>query len=284
MRLLRAAWAGFAGAVCLSSLAARAELHGYDLAIAPFLPVRTLVQNYQPMREYLEKRLGEPVTLITAPDYKRFNAETLRHGYPFIVTVANSAWVAQADAGYVPLLRPAIDTRPTLVVAKESKWMQISDLRGQTIALPDPLAIVAMQAPSMLQEAGLNPGRDVKLAHVENHAAAANRVLAGEAAAAVISDRAYLQLNPATRDRLRQLGTWDKGAAPGVVYLASPKVNAERVQRMKATMLDFVRDTPEGRELMTRFGYGGLVTVKPDDLRFLAPYGAQLKELLKGRH
>lgn len=278
-RVPRALIAGICGLA--AAFGAHAQQHRYDIAIAPFLPVRTLVQNYQPMIAYLEKRLGEPVALLTAPDYKTFNIETLHRSYPFIITVANAAYLAQADAGYAPMLKPVIDTRPTLVVAKSAKWSHIHDLRGQLIALPDAQALVAMQAPGMLREAGLNPEHDVKLAHAQNHSAAANRVLAGEAAAAIISDRALLQMNAATRDGLRQVATWEKGAAPGVVYLVSPDVPPARVRRMQAAILEYVRDTQDGRELMTRFGYGGLLPAKPDDLRWLAPYGVQLRELLK---
>ena len=39
----------------------------FELAFTPFLPVRTLLQNYQPMRVFLEMRLQEPGSFITAP-------------------------------------------------------------------------------------------------------------------------------------------------------------------------------------------------------------------------
>lgn len=282
MTMRRAMCSVMAG-LCLfaTACAARAQTHGYDIAIAPFLPVRTLVANYQPMVSYLEKRLGESVTLLTSTDYRAFNAATQRHEYPFIITVANAAFLAHADAGYMPLLKPVVYTRPTLVVSRSVKWDHIRDLRGQVIAVPDALSVVAMQAPEMLREAGLNPEHDVKLAYAQNHAAAASRVLAGEAGAAVISDRAFLQMNPATRQGLRKIATWEPGAAPGVVYLSSPHVPADRAQRVKVAILEFV-ETPQGQQLMEHFGYGGLQPATPEDLRFLAPYGAQLREALKG--
>lgn len=253
----------------------------FELAFTPFLPVRTMMQNYQPMRAYLETRLQEPVSLVSAPDYKVYNERLRQQEYPFVIVVANSAYLAHVDHGYVPMLRPVIPTRPALVVAAQSELKSIKELRGATLTLPDPLAVVAMQGAQMLREAGLNPGRDVNIKYTPNHAAAANHVISGEASAAIISDRALLQMPKMTQQALRVLQTWDAGAAPGVVYLAAPHVPRARVERLQQAILEFVRDTEAGRELMKSLGYGGLTPASAEDLKPLAPYGAQLKTLLE---
>lgn len=250
---------------------------GIEIAVTPFLPVRTLVQNYEPMRLYLEKRLQRPVIFITAPDYKTFHERTQKQEYNYLITVANAAYLAHTEAGYTPLLRPAIYTRPTLVVAKAAPLEHIADLRGKTIALSDPLAIVSMQALSMLREAGLDPEHDVVLLYRRNHAAAVNYVLSGEVAAAIVSDRALAQMAPAVKEGVRIVQSYDKGAVPGIVYLASPRLSPEQRDRFTRAMLDFVH-TSEGRTLMEQLGYGTLLPAKAEDLKFLAPYGAALKQ------
>ena len=249
----------------------------FELAITPILPVRTMIENYQPLRAYLELRLQEPVTLVTAPDYKTYNQHLQRHAYPFVIAVANSAYLACADYGYVPMLRPAIDTRPVLVVAKRSKLTSIKELHGATLTMGDPLAIISMQGMQMLREAGLDPQRDVTIKHLPNHSAAVNFVISGEATAAIVSDRALLQMPQATRDAVRVVQTWEHGAAPGVVYLASPSVPRARVEKLSRAILEFVRDTADGRDLMQRLGYGTLLPATVADLKPLAPYGALLK-------
>jgi ABC-type phosphate/phosphonate transport system substrate-binding protein len=271
-------------AVLLSLLAPRAfataQPLGFELAITPFLPVHTMIQNYQPMRTYLELRLQEPVTLVTAPSYKTFNERLRRHAYPFVITSANSAYLAYADFAYIPLLRPSIYTRPVLVVAKQSSVTRMQALRGTILTLPDPLAIVSMQALSMLREAGLDPQRDVTIKYLPNHSAAVNYVISGEAVAAIVSDRALMQMPEASRNAVRVVQTWEPGAAPGVVYLASPEVPRARAQRLSQAIIEFVRDTVEGREMIRKLGYGDLIPAKAEDLKPLAPYGAQLKEAL----
>jgi phosphonate transport system substrate-binding protein len=255
-----------------------------EIGIAPFLPVQTLIKNYRPMQLYLERRLRVPVTFVTAPDYKTFNERTLRHEYPLIITVANSAYLAYADAGYVPLLRPVVYTRPVLVVRKGQTLARIEDLRGKTVAMPDVLAVVSMQGMQMLREAGLDPGQDVMVKNLPNHAAAVNYVIAGEMFAAIVSDRALAQMLPEVRAAVRVAASWDKGAVPGVLYLASPDLSPGRVEELKRTISNFAMHTQEGRALMDQLGYGGLVPANVEVIRPLAPYGEQLRHTMSELH
>ena len=261
-------------------MASRAEAeHGVEIAIAPFLSVRTLVHNYEPMRLYLEKQLHQPVLFVTAPDYKIFHERMQKLQYRYLITVANAAYLAETESGYVPLFRPAIPTRPTLVVRKDASLQHLDELRGKHIALPDPLAVISMQARDMLREAGIDPDKDVQIRHVRNHGAAVNFVLSGESDAAIVSDRALSQMPAATREGVRVMQTWDKGAVPGVVYLASPRVPKAEVKRFSQALQDFV-NSQEGKALMQRMGYGTLLPTTAADLKYLAPYGAALKEEL----
>lgn len=251
-----------------------------ELAVAPFLPTATLVQNYLPLRAFLEQHLQEPVMIVTAPDYKTFYERTQHREYPIIITFASAAYLAYAESGYVPMLRPVVDTCPVLVVPKNSRLARVQDLRGKTVALPDPLAVIAMQGTQMLRESGLDPGKDVNLRHLPNHSAAVNHVIAGEAAAAIVSDRALLQMPAATQEGVRVIQTWEKGKAPGVVYLANPALPRQRVAQLTQAIQKFVRETPEGREFMMKLGYGGLVPATKQDLEPLASYGEMFKEAI----
>ncbi len=251
---------------------------GIEIGIAPFLPVKSLVQNYAPMRTYLEQRLKMPVTFVTAPDYKSFNDRTAKHEYPLIITVANSAYLAWSEYGYIPLLRPVIYTRPALVVSKNQNVTSLGELRGKTIGMSDALAVVSMQGIQMLREAGLEPGQDVTIKNTQNHAAAINQVIAGEIPAAIISDRALLQLPATTQDSVKIVQTWEQGAAPGIIYLGSPDLPRENIEKLSQAILEYARDVPEGIALMKRLGYGGLALISKEELRTFKLYGEMLKE------
>ncbi len=252
-----------------------------QIAVAPFLPPHLIVKNYQPMQEYLEQKLKQPVSFITAPDYATFYARTQRHDYAVVITVAHAAYLAQAEAGYVPMLRPVNLTQPVLIVATQSNFKHPRDLKGKAVAMPDPLAIISMQGIEMLREAGLNPDTDISVKHLPNHSAAVNYVIAGDVAAAFVSDRALLQMPKAAQQKVHIIHQSPTGAAPGVFYLANPALPAERVALLTQTIQAFVKDTPQGIEFMSKLGYGGLVPATQQDLKPLARYGAQFKEVLK---
>jgi phosphonate transport system substrate-binding protein len=250
-----------------------------EIGISPFLPARTLIQNYQPLRDYLELELKEAVEIVTARDYRIFHERIERREYPLIITVVNSAYLAHHDVGYVPMLRPQNATYPVLVTSQTSALQRLAELRDQRIALPDPLAVISMQAGSLMGEAGLHPGKDVQVHHLPTHSAAVNHVLAGEVAAAIVSNRALQQIAPETRARVRVVQSWEQMAVPGVVFLTSPLVSRERRAQLTRVIMDFVH-SPKGQAMMQAWSYGTLVPASAEELETFAPYGAQLKAAL----
>jgi phosphonate transport system substrate-binding protein len=254
-----------------------------EIGVAPYLPTPQLVSNFQPLRHYLEDQLRRPVTIVTAPDYRYFNERLRRHDYPLIIAVANSAYLAFKESGYVPMLRPRHNTRPVLVVIGGGKWAGLEQLRNQTVAVPDPLAVISMQADQVLRAAGLEPGHNITVRHVANHATAIRLVATGEVAAAFVSDRAILQMSVETHRQVRVVRTWDEYAVPGVIYLASPNLPPEQVSRLRQAIAAFANSDPIGRQLMKEWGYRGLVAVRVEDMEQLAPYGRRLKAMLEER-
>lgn len=251
-----------------------------QIAVAPFLSARLIVKNYQPMREYLELKLKQPVSFITAPDYETFYERTQHHDYAVIITVAHAAYLAHAEAGYVPMLRPVNLTQPVLIVSTKSNFKHPLDLKGKVITMPDPLAIISMQGAEMLREAGLNPDTDIIVKHLPNHSAAVNYVITGEVAAAIVSNRALMQMSNATQQKMHIIHQSPKWAAPGVFYLANPALPRERIALLAQTIQQFVKDTPQGVEFIRQLGYGSLIPATEQDLQALAGYGAQFKAVL----
>jgi ABC-type phosphate/phosphonate transport system substrate-binding protein len=251
-----------------------------EMGMAPFLPARTLVQNHQPMRAYLEQHLKQPVMFVTAHDYKTFYERTRRREYPIIITIASAAYLSSVEAGYVPMLRPVVYTCPVLVVSRNSNLVRVQDLRGKTVALPDSLAIIFMQGVQILRESDFDLDKDVNIRRLSNHSAAVNHVISGEAAAAIVSDRALLQMPAVTQQSVRIVQKWKKAAQPGVVYFANPSLSLQQVAQLTATILEYTRDTPEGREFINKLGYGGLVPATKQDIDPLASYGEMFKEAI----
>ena len=253
---------------------------GFEIGIAPFLPVKTLVQNYAPLRDYLQNRLNEPVTIVSAPDYKAYYKCIQKHDYPIIIAAANSAYLAWSESAYIPLLKPLVYTRPVVVISKDKTLNKLTELRDKTVAMSDSLAIVSMQGLQMLRAAGLEPEHDVTIRNMQNHSAAVNHVITGAVAAAIVSDRAIMQMPASVREQIKIAYAWDKAAAPGIVYMGSPDMPRDRLELIGKAIYEFARDTPEGVEMMKNMGYGGLTPMSAEELQPLAPYGLMLKEAM----
>lgn len=262
------------------ALGAEEQKNGFDIAIAPFLPVKTLVKNYATLRMYLQLKFNEPVTIISAPDYQTFYNRIRMREYPIIITPANSAYLAWSESGYIPLLRPLEDTMPVLIIRRNTTFLTLSELRGKSVAMSDALAIVSMQGEQMLHEAGLVPGQDVTIINLLNHAAAVNHVIAGEVSAAIVSDRALQQMPVSIQDKIIIAYTWDKVHVPGIFILGSPKLSKLKLEKIKQAIDVFANNTEEGIQLMNDFGYRGLADTNPDELKPLKYYGELLKKAM----
>lgn len=268
-----------AGLACLLTPPAVAS-QTIELAIAPYLPARTLLERYKPLRDQLERKLGRSVMLYTAPDYQTFITRTQNREYPFVVTVAHAARLAEREAGYVPMLRPTVDMRAVLMVARDSPLHDVADLRGKRVAVPDRMAVVTQLGMQVMREHGLKPDEDVTLTASSTHVTAMHAVLAGEADAAVVSDLAFIAADSTLKHDLRAIATSVNGV-PGVVYLASPKVPPVLVARITQEIMDFTNETPEGKRFLEALGYDTLRTVKTDELAAVDVFVAPLKKQLR---
>ena len=167
-----------------------------------------------------------------------------------------------------------------MVVAHNQQLTRVSELRGKSVAMADALAVVSMQGVQILRDAKLEPGRDVFVVNLSNHSAAINYVIAGELPVAIVSDRALMQLPQKVRDKVKIVQTWERHALPGVVYLVNPGLPREQREQLSKIILEYTQHNPEGLALMKRFGYDGLKSISPDEMRTLAPYGLMLKEAM----
>jgi len=268
------------GAFLLALLAlspARAADKPLEFGVFPNLSARTVVTLYQPLRTYLEKRLGRPVNIYTAPDFKVFVQRSLKREYDFLVAAPHFARLAQQEAGYRPLAVYSRELRAILVVAKDGPMKSVADLKGQTVALPDAIALMSMFAVQLLRDGGLNPGKDVTLADARSHDNAVSSVLLGDSAAAATSAAPLAQMPDDLKNGVRVLATSDK--APHQIFMASPKLSAAETERLGKLLLDFAA-TPEGRRFIETNRFGGIRPVTETELKQLDPYALEVKRML----
>jgi len=278
-RIATLAWLalGMATLLCAPPVAA-ADKATLEIGLVPNVSARTLLAAYQPMRAFLEQQLGQPVQLFTAPDFKTFYQRTARAEYDVILTPAHFARLAQTEAGYVPLATYRRELSALLIVARDNPIKDISDLRGKSVAVVDPLAIVTMRGLQWFKEHALQPNIDFTVRISAPHNTAVHAVMHGDTEAAIVGSGPYRIMPSELRAGTRILAIL--GSVPNATFLASPKLPAGAAERIRAALLAFA-DSSEGRKFNADYGYGGMLAVDPENLSAMDGYAAEAKKRLE---
>lgn len=274
MHAPRAWWLGLV--MLLSCMAVRAA-EPLIVGVLPVHPTRMLVTRYEPLRAYLQHRLGRPTQIQTAADFRQFHQRTLRGDFHLAITPAHLARLAQKDQGFIPLARFTPDHDFRLVTRKDGPVTDLTDLRGQNLAVIDPLAITVMAALEHLERQGLRAGRDFRVIPYRTHASVIQALLSDEAAAAVSTSQGLAQVPDPQRGQLEARGGGQ--GVPAFTFLARPNSTPQERKRYQRALLDFP-GTMEGLDFFGQTGYQGLRPVRDADLAQTEPYLAQTRRLL----
>ena len=236
------------------------------LGVMPYLNTRTLITNYAPLAATLEKSLGRPVQLQTAPDFDTFNRRTFAGDYDLVLTAPHFARLATLDYGYQPLLVHRNSIRCLVVTSRSAPLTSAEDLRGQVLAIHERSAIVPMAAASWLAEGGLVEGRDYRFVEAITQTSALHNALNGKARAAMISEGTLLQASPEARQEA--LVFKECGKIPGLFLLSHNRQPKALQARIKAALLSF-EQSAEGTRFFEVTKHGGYREPTPDDARLM---------------
>lgn len=249
-----------------------------SFGLFPNLSTRLLLETYQPMREFLEQKLGRPVTLGTAPDFNSFVGRTQNGEYDLIVTAPHFARLAQTESGYQPLFAYRNDITAVIVVAKDSRYTELDMLAGQKIASPDRIALVTMLGLKMLRDKGMEPGKNYNFHWAGTHGNVALAVQRGETAAGIIGTLPLKQLPDNISRQLRVLSV--SPAIDSQIILAHQRLAPAQLQQIREALLQFEQSTV-GQQFFRTTGLAGLKPLNANDLRQLDPYAKEVKRMLE---
>ncbi len=255
-------WAGGAACWLALSIAAAAD-GGLRFGVFPSLSPRILAETYQPLASALGESVGKPVGLETAPDFIAFHQRTLAGEYDLVLTAPHLAWLAWKEDGYQPLLTYLTPVKGVLIVRADSSLRRISDLRGKTVAMPDPLAIVGIRMERILEKAGLRKDRDFRATLAGSHTNAAVHVREGQADAAVMGIQAFQQLPQELKGGMRIIV--ETPPMPGQVFLVHGRLGKAGARAIRQAIENFAR-SEAGRAFLQKGDFGGVRPLKPNEL------------------
>jgi phosphonate transport system substrate-binding protein len=170
------------------------------IGLLPTESAPTVMRLNEPLRLYLEKKLGMPVELIVGANYAA-TGEALRFARIDIAYLGPVTYIFRSrNAKLLPFARPSHDgVGPTfqavIIVPSDSKAKALADLKGGEIAFGDPASTSGTWVPRyQLLEAGLVSGRDYTLRSLGAHDAVALSVVNKKVAAGGLSMPIYQRL------------------------------------------------------------------------------------------
>lgn len=250
------------------------------IGLHPYLSPRNLLATYEPMRQHLEQQLKRPIQIYTAPDMQSLYARARTNEYDLVLLAPHMARLAQTDQ----VIRPIAIAKQTItayfVAPTSSNIQAIGELRGGTLAIPDPLALAVIRGIHWLSDQGLIAQRDYHLIQTTSHSSAAQSLLSGEANLALMAGPAYLQMPEATREATRIFLNFAE--LPGLTWGVAARISTAEEESLRRALFSF-EQTPAGRKFFDDSNQGGLRRPTVQDWAVLDRDAAELKKRLADR-
>jgi phosphonate transport system substrate-binding protein len=206
------------------------------------------VEQKAPLRAYLQKALGRPVTLIIPTNYNA-TVEGLGNDSLDIAYLGGLTFVkAHERYGAIPLVQREADREfhALFITQANSKIDKLSDLKGKTFAFGDINSTSGHLMPyRTMLKAGVDPDKDLKFRYTGSHAATVKAVESGTVDAGACDETVYKEMTndgKADGTKLRVFYT----TQPFVDYVWAARANLD-VPTQKAVVKAFT-DLKPGKD------------------------------------
>jgi phosphonate transport system substrate-binding protein len=254
------------------ALAADSEL---VFGVFPYLSPRQMVAQFNPLRAYLARELGQSVTLRSAPDYKSFAERTRQSEYDIAFDAPQLARLAQKRDGYLPLAQTGYKIVILALARKDSPVKTLADLRGRAISIGARMSITHQVMRRELLKVGLELDRDVTYRDTAYFSNVLQSVIRGAADAGATGTLLWESAPAAERAQLREIYR-QPDPVPGFIMMAHPRLGEATRQRLRQALFRF-KDTPEGLEFFRNTRQIDFRPVDEATMRSLDPYTEELQ-------
>jgi phosphonate transport system substrate-binding protein len=241
------------------------------IGVLPFIGTSALQSQYEFLKAYLGRVAGEKDVRIVVPaNFKAFFASTMKGDFDIAVSAPHFARVAQIDKAMTPLLIYEPRIKALFVAPADAAVVGAADVRGKAVAFANPQSLVAMYGQQWLRQQSLELGKDYEAKGARTDMGVGRMLLAGDAVAAIMSNGELRSLPPEESERLKIVETFT--TIPNFIVLAHPRLERDRVSRLKVSLKAFLADKDEGAAFAKATNLTGIVDVDESMLRELDPY------------
>lgn len=241
------------------------------------------VKKWQPLTEYLAKKLNRPIEIEIEPDYQSI-VKRMSRAEVHIGLMGSFIYVqTYAKGNFVPLVRRVMNGSSSysgiIVVRKDSNIQSLAGLRGKSFAFTDKNSTTGYALPVVhLKKSGFGSPNDFfsNVIFTGNHDSALLAVSFGAAAGAAVTTTRFTPENTHF-DQLKII--WESEKIPLGPFVAVKEMGASTIAELRRAFFD-LGSSLETRELLRNCGVDRF---EPADNRDYVKVRAILKSM-KGWH
>ena len=245
-----------------------AETTRYTFGIVPQQAASKMAKAWTPILKYIGDKSGVKLRFATSRNIPSFKKRIMKGKYDFAYMNPLQYTKVHDAAGYNAFGKAKNKRiKGIIVVQKKNSAKDASELKGQTLAFPSPVAFAA----SILPRAHLsNIGATITPKYVNSHDSVYRNVAKGRFPGGGGVMRTFKNSPPQIRKKLRVLWT-SKGYTPHA-FAANSRVPEEVVAKVQQAMLAMDQD-PRGKALLKTVRLKGIeagIDSEWDDVRELS--------------
>lgn len=219
----------------------------------PFSTPETLFAIYQPLIDYVNKRLGGPTLKLEASrDYESFEQKLYYRNLDFALANPYQAVMAVPN-GYriFAKMRDDNQSRGLVLVRRDNAVREVDDLIGKAVSYPANSALASTLLPqAFFHGQGLNVKTDLDNRYVGSEESAILNVFLGNVAAGTTWPLAWVRFQQDEPAKAAQLIVrWETPTLPNNGWVARDDVPAELVDKLRAVLTGMADDS-EGRKVL----------------------------------
>ena len=213
------------------------------LSIFPYLSPGKIIKQHKELAHYLENELKQPVSIITFRNIPTYIKDITERSHHLLLTASHVGRFAQVYSEYQPIAISVQDIQGYFIVKKESTLKHLNDIRGKTISMVPPFAIISQRATQDLKSEGIIVGKDITHFITKNHLHSLLACQKGKSDIAVVGNTIWNKMPSHKKENFRILRKGSKN--PGFMIMGKPSLDPKLVQKIKNALFKF---TSKNRE------------------------------------
>jgi len=215
--------------------------------------------RYEEFNKIVEKALRAPVTMVAVRDIQTLRRSVATGAYALVMSrPADVLAEAVRDHGYQVVVSSKEPAHALFIVNKDSSLKRITDIRGKSIVVPDRNAYMWRIANAMMRDSKISMANE-RVRSMNDQAAIGWSMESGFFDVGVVASFSGVGR------------TWEKNGGrviarspevPNTPLIASPKVSAAGVQKLRAALVS-LESTESGMAILKQIGVAGFKETPP---------------------